>query len=505
VVSLGWTAIALYAASIGFASAAAIPSIGLNKFDLALQYLGRASGGNASPESIRVDRAMGKKAITDAHQLGVRYFRIAMTGFAPTTHGANGDLELWVKDPAQYWAMIDVMMADLKLNDIELVPSLAFNPVQFPAMAGETTHDLFLNPNSRSWQLLAKYVSEFVNRYRGKGLILFYELTNELNLGADIDLLGFCGKTQKPPACEVMSNFTTADLGVYTTRFANLIRSLDPGALISSGFSMPRPAAEHLRAHPATAGKVDWTPDSVDELTTNLRIIHQNLDIISVHIYPGEEHGRFGKPDRVDPLAITKQAADKIGKPLFVGEFGDPNIKAAAEDSFVDRMLDELVALRVPYSAMWVFEFYQFKTYSTYDSSATQPNIEPGYTDRILSHLTRANEKFGSRPPAASAGAAPTVVITWPLDCRPYTGEVPIHAVASDQSGAVTRVEFWVDDKKIDTSTAAPYTANWKPDGLSAGDHRLVAKAYDAAGKVGEYGTVLRVGNSAPGQGCPVK
>jgi len=282
-----------------------------------------------------------------------------------------------------------------------------------------------------------------------------------------------------------------------------LIKSLDPSALISSGFSVPRPAAEHLRRHPASAGKVDWTQDSVDELTTNLGIIHQNLDIISVHIYPGEETGRFGRQGSVDLITVVKQAADKLGKPLFVGEFGDPHIKTAGADSFVDRTLDEIVALRVPYSAIWVWEFYQRKTYSTYDSGPTQFNIEPGYTDRVLQHLEQTNEKLGVHAPAKpSHDNAPTVVITWPLDCRPYSGDVPVQAVSSAESGKVERVEFWLDDKKIDTAVAVPYSANLHPEGLSAGNHHLVAKAYDTSGNVGEYSTVLRVGNAPPGPEC---
>ena len=312
---------------------------------------------------------MAEKAIADAHRLGVRFLRIAMTGYAPSTYGAPGDLDLWTKNPNQYWDAIDTMMADLRQNDIQIVPTLMFNSVQFPAMTGENTADLFRNPNSRSWQMLAKYVTQFITRYRGKGLILFYELTNELNLGADIDLLRFCSKTQKPDACAVMSNFTTADLVRFTGRFSGLIKSLDPSALVSSGFSAPRPAAEHLRRHPASAGeKADWTQDSIEELATNLEIIHKNMDIISVHIYPGEERGRFGSPKPIDPVRLFKTAADKIGKPLFVGELGDPNIKTADPGSFVDRMLDEIANLKVPYSAIWVWEFYQRRTYLTYDN-----------------------------------------------------------------------------------------------------------------------------------------
>ena len=106
-------------------------------------------------------------------------------------------------------------------------------------------------------------------------------------------------------------------------------------------------------------GKVDWTQDSPDELVANIAIIHKSFDIVGVHLYAGEEKGRFGSPTPVDLLAVVKSAADKLKKPLFIGEFGDANIRTAGPGSFVDRMLDEIVKLQGSVRALWVWEFYQ--------------------------------------------------------------------------------------------------------------------------------------------------
>jgi len=132
------------------------------------------------------------------------------------------------------------------------------------------------------------------------------------------------------------------------------VKSFDPEARVSSGFSTPRPAAEHLRRRPASqGGKPDWTQDSKEELFRNIAAIHRTTDIISVHVYPGQETGRFGSAQPVDIVRLLKEAADLAGKPLFIGEFGDSHIRQAAPGSFVDRTLDEIVALRIPYSALW--------------------------------------------------------------------------------------------------------------------------------------------------------
>ncbi len=51
--------------------------IGLNKFDLFLQYLGHASGGDGSAAYRVVTREMARKAIADAKNLGVGFRFVA--------------------------------------------------------------------------------------------------------------------------------------------------------------------------------------------------------------------------------------------------------------------------------------------------------------------------------------------------------------------------------------------------------------------------------------------
>src|ERR1700692_3376734 len=108
--SCGLAISSLYSSVSGAASPT--PSIGLNKFDLFIQYQGVASGGDGGPGYRRVTQAMGKKAIADAHDIGVSYLRISATGYAPSVYGKPGDLEQWRRDPAAYWALFDQMMAD---------------------------------------------------------------------------------------------------------------------------------------------------------------------------------------------------------------------------------------------------------------------------------------------------------------------------------------------------------------------------------------------------------
>lgn len=58
-----------------------------------------------------------------------------------------------------------------------------------------------------------------------------------------------------------------------------------------------------------------------------------------------------------------------------------------------------------------------------------------------------------------------------------------ISATATDNSGIVNKVEFYLDGKLINTDSATPYSYNWNVGRkLAIGTHIIAAKAYDAAG-----------------------
>ena len=90
-------------------------------------------------------------------------------------------------------------------------------------------------------------------------------------------------------------------------------------------------------------------------------------------------------------------------------------------------------------------------------------------------------------------GEAPSVVIERPpSDVQANLGDtVPVHATATDSTG-VTRAELWVDDTLLATemSPVAQGQASfsvvlrWRPE--VQGAHRIVVKAYNASGNVGE-------------------
>jgi hypothetical protein len=200
----------------------------------------------------------------------------------------------------------------------------------------------------------------------------------------------------------------------------------------------------------------------------------------------------------------VKKAADHIGKPLFVGEFGDDHALTDGPNSFSARMLRKLVALRIPYSAVWVWEFYQWKPYSTYDSAADNFSLEPGYTDQLVEKLKQANIDLGNPVPTPKPPdtTPPTVVLTWPLECAQLQAKQDLYAVASNHNGRLNRVAFWLDGKKLGQITSPPYKFELNADSLAKGEHEIVARAVDMAENGSEWKTKVLIGAPAPGSLC---
>jgi hypothetical protein len=88
---------------------------------------------------------------------------------------------------------------------------------------------------------------------------------------------------------------------------------------------------------------------------------------------------------------------------------------------------------------------------------------------------------------------APTVVIQSPAQGDTVgVVSVAVTAAAVDDFG-VTRVELYLDDSLAQTFTAEPYQATIILTAHAEGPHRLQAKAYDAAGNVGQSAVVTFV------------
>ncbi len=127
-------------------------------------------------------------------------------------------------------------------------------------------------------------------------------------------------------------------------------------------------------------------------------------------------------------------------------------------------------------------------TATTYSDTGLAPN-----TYRYRVRAVDAADNLGGYSPIASAVVSPsagdTVAPTASIGTNAVSPLTPpqtvaITANASDNVG-VTRVEFYDGTTLKATDTTAPYSYAWSVTSADAGTHAWTAKAYDAAGNVG--------------------
>ncbi len=102
---------------------------------------------------------------------------------------------------------------------------------------------------------------------------------------------------------------------------------------------------------------------------------------------------------------------------------------------------------------------------------------------------------------AAPDTTAPTTSITAPTSGATVSGAVNITANASDDSGVVNKVEFYVDGSLVNTDISSPYAYSWDTTSGSVtnGSHNLTTKAYDGSNNIGTSTTIpVTVSNAAP-------
>lgn len=319
-------------------------AISVNKFDIFSRLLDESK-----------TREQMIQDVTDIASHGFRVIRFGAIGFYPY------DMALWPNE--EYWRKMDSVVAAAREDHVHLIPCIVWNWYLFTDMANETMQDLITNKDSKSRQYLDLYISQIVTRYKDDPTILFWEMGSELNLAADLEFMQPYGRSELNAVSRGASymrvrrdNFTTRQMIPFVRDLAKLIRGIDPNHLISSGYSSPRPAAQHLRL---AAGKGDWQEDSPGEAETFVRDTTPDpIDIISIHFYPGVDNLRFGNKDKDSAIALVKlkRICDRIGKPVIIGEMGGQAFDGAgnAVAQFSMDVIKRVVDLQFPIALYWM-------------------------------------------------------------------------------------------------------------------------------------------------------
>jgi Cellulase (glycosyl hydrolase family 5) len=314
--------------------------IGVNYFDCFLRTL-------KSGEDTSYDAGLATLA-----EKGIPFARFCATGFWPR------DMELYRSDRAEYFRRLDGVVKAAEKHGVGLIPSLFWLSSCVPDLVGEPMEE-WANPKSKTQAWMREYVHEVVTRYRDSPAIWAWEFGNEYSLGANLPNAKEHRAAVHPTlgtatARSERDDLTFDILRAAFTAFATEVRKSDGRRLILTGDSFLRASAWH-QEHGGT-----WGKDAPEQFAEMLAKVNpEPVNAISVHMYGNDDQR----------LEMAVEAARKLQKPLFVGEFGAPGeTPKAAED--VRRMLKAIADDGAPLAALWVFDLSSQKDFNVTGGNA---------------------------------------------------------------------------------------------------------------------------------------
>lgn len=345
---------------LGVVSAKAAPSPGLQVKDGILQKDGQPYRGLGVNYFNAFHRAVCRPtnttyregfAVLQEHQ--IPFARFAACGFWPSEWG------LYQTNRALYFKLLDDVVQCASTNQIGLIPSLFWRWESLAELVGEP-HSKWGDPASKTHDLMRRYTTEVVTRYRGSPTIWAWEFANEMSLAVDLPNATNLIATQKAmprlgvPKHDLADIVTSRTLTTALTEFARTVRQHDPHRAIISGNSLPRPGAWHN-----TASRT-WATDTRAQFCEVLvRDNPDPLSLLCVHVYPSKEK-RFSKESpasQLDVLRAMMETSRTARKPLFIGEFGaSKELGTEGERAAFLELLEDMELAGVPLAAVWVFD-----------------------------------------------------------------------------------------------------------------------------------------------------
>ena len=308
--------------------------VGVNYFDCFLRTL--VDGNDTSYDA----------GFATLAEQGIPFARFCATGFWPR------EMQLYLTNRAEYFRRLDGVVQSAQKHGVGLVPSLFWYYSTVPDIVTEPAGE-WANPRSKTQEFMREYVREVVTRYRDNPAIWLWEFGNEYSLEASLPN----ASEHRPPVAPALGTpktrserdqLTFAMVHEIFAAFAKEVRKYDPRRMIVTGDSFPRASAWHQEHE----GK--WTVDTPEQFAEMLGMVNpEPINAISLHLYAVDE-GR---------LAPAVQAARKLNKPLFIGEFGASGETAEAE-MVCRRQLQAIRDNEVPLSALWVFDFKSQKEFN---------------------------------------------------------------------------------------------------------------------------------------------
>lgn len=280
----------------------------------------------------------------------ISFARFMCGGFWPR------EQQLYITNRALFFERLDIVVRCAESNRFGLIPSLFWHIPTVPDLAGEPMQALG-DPKSRSIAYVRRFTRDVVSRYHQSPAIWAWEFGNEFNLGVDLPNAA----EHRPPtprnlgtpaARTARDEFRAADMMTAYNAFGEAVRELDRTRPILSGNAIPRPHAWH------NSHERNWKSDSSQQFADILaRDNPDPLDTITIHLYPAPSFPG-GRTNLTDIIQLSSVVSKKLGKPLFIGEFGVNRERSPAEQrQFIQDMLRAMRENDVGLAALWVFDY----------------------------------------------------------------------------------------------------------------------------------------------------
>ncbi len=314
-------------------------------------------------------------------EYNIAFIRMPLAGDSPAT------FQMYLDDPEAYFAVIDKVIAMAEKYQVGIIADMSWGYCYMNALFGEQAYRVG-DTSSQSYKFSVKHAEDVVKRYKDSPAIYGWEISNELNLCADLAgnpdwLPGTCYATL-PAKPNGFDYYTGREVQVLMRGVAQAIRKQDGYRLISNGNGIMRGNAKSLQIQSDNMDKtthtwtVSWEADTLEEFFEMSAFYAPDpIDTLSLHIgiaddipptggNSGDTFEYWGKTiTRVKYLKAYVEAAKREGKAFFVGEFGDLGTieEFLSEDrreinkKKIRDIMDDLNAADVQLSAVWAFAF----------------------------------------------------------------------------------------------------------------------------------------------------